>query len=47
MQPGDVFETFADIDDLGRDIGFAPKVDIQQGLKAFVAWYLEHAKSPY
>jgi UDP-glucuronate 4-epimerase len=39
MQPGDVKETIADISDTTRDFGFHPKTDIEEGLKAFVAWY--------
>jgi UDP-glucuronate 4-epimerase len=39
MQPGDVRETFADIDDLRTDIGFEPKTTVQEGVKRFVAWY--------
>jgi UDP-glucuronate 4-epimerase len=39
MQPGDVMETFADIDDLVRDVGFAPKTSIEDGIRLFVAWY--------
>lgn len=39
MQPGDMFETYADIEDLTAAVGFAPVVDINQGLKLFVDWY--------
>jgi UDP-glucuronate 4-epimerase len=39
MQPGDVYETFADVDDLKNDIGFKPQTDIKDGLKNFVDWY--------
>jgi UDP-glucuronate 4-epimerase len=39
MQPGDVKETFADITDARRDLGFSPKTPIEEGLKRFVAWY--------
>ena len=39
MQPGDVYETFADVDDLIRDVSFKPKTDIAKGLKEFVKWY--------
>jgi UDP-glucuronate 4-epimerase len=42
MQPGDVMETFADIGDLARDAGFAPQTSIEDGIKAFVAWYRAH-----
>jgi UDP-glucuronate 4-epimerase len=42
MQPGDVMETFADIDDLARDVGFAPQTPIEDGIRSFVAWYRDH-----
>jgi UDP-glucuronate 4-epimerase len=42
MQPGDVMETFADIDDLARDVGFKPQTSIEDGIRAFVAWYRDH-----
>jgi UDP-glucuronate 4-epimerase len=39
MQPGDVPETFADVDDLIREIGFRPETPIEVGLRNFVQWY--------
>jgi UDP-glucuronate 4-epimerase len=39
LQPGDVERTYADIDALARDTGFAPKVPLEEGLRRFVAWY--------
>ncbi|RMF01306.1 MAG: NAD-dependent epimerase/dehydratase family protein, partial [Alphaproteobacteria bacterium] len=42
MQPGDVPETFADIDDLARDIGYRPKVGIEEGIARFIAWYRDY-----
>ena len=39
MQPGDVQETFADIDDLTRDFGFHPKTSIREGIAKFIEWY--------
>ena len=39
MQPGDVPETYADIDDLMKDTGFKPKTSLDVGLKHFVDWY--------
>jgi UDP-glucuronate 4-epimerase len=44
MQPGDVVETFADIGELTRDVGFAPQTPIEDGLRAFVNWYRGHYK---
>lgn len=42
MQPGDVPATFADIDDLEKDIGFRPRTSIEEGVNRFVAWYREY-----
>lgn len=42
MQPGDVLETYADIDDLTRLTGFRPKIKIDEGLEKFVKWYKEY-----
>ena len=39
MQPGDVPATFADVDDLERDVGFRPNTPIEVGIKNFVVWY--------
>ncbi|HEV8069629.1 MAG TPA: NAD-dependent epimerase [Planctomycetaceae bacterium] len=39
MQPGDVPETYADIDDLIRDVGFRPSTPIEIGVERFVCWY--------
>ncbi|MCS7227604.1 MAG: NAD-dependent epimerase [Endomicrobia bacterium] len=44
IQPGDVPETFADIDDLIKDIGFRPSTPIEVGIKNFVDWYIEYHK---
>ena len=42
MQPGDVPATYADIDDLMRDVGFRPSTPIEEGIKRFVAWYRKY-----
>jgi UDP-glucuronate 4-epimerase len=39
MQPGDVPATFADVDDLMRDVGFRPSTPVDVGVPRFVAWY--------
>jgi UDP-glucuronate 4-epimerase len=39
MQPGDVAETCADVDDLMREVGFRPATPIEEGVRRFVAWY--------
>ena len=44
MQPGDVLETFADVEDLMRDTGFAPSTPIEHGVHNFVTWYRDHYK---
>jgi UDP-glucuronate 4-epimerase len=42
MQPGDVPATFADVDDLIRDVGFKPSTPIAEGIARFIAWYKEY-----
>ena len=44
MQNGDVPETYANIDDLERDIGFKPQTSIEVGIKQFVDWYRSYYK---
>jgi len=44
MQPGDVLATFADIDDLIRDVGFKPTTPIEDGIFEFVKWYKGYYK---
>lgn len=39
LQPGDVPETFADVDDLMEDTGFKPVTTIEEGISRFVDWY--------
>ena len=39
MQPGDVPATYADIDDLMRDVGFRPSTPITDGIVRFIEWY--------
>jgi UDP-glucuronate 4-epimerase len=41
MQPGDVVATYADVDDLARDVDFAPSTPIEIGVERFVRWYWE------
>ncbi len=41
LQPGDVPATYADVDDLMRDVGFSPSTPIEEGIERFVAWYRE------
>lgn len=42
MQPGDVEETWADVSDLARDVGFRPETPIEEGICRFVAWYRDY-----
>jgi UDP-glucuronate 4-epimerase len=42
IQPGDVPATYADVDDLRRDVGFAPSTPIELGVKRFVEWYRQY-----
>jgi UDP-glucuronate 4-epimerase len=44
MQPGDVPATYADIEDLARDIGFRPSTTIEDGIKRFAGWYRDYHK---
>lgn len=42
LQPGDVPETFADIEAISRDLGFAPRTSIDEGVPRFVDWYRDY-----
>jgi UDP-glucuronate 4-epimerase len=44
MQPGDVPATFADVDDLVRDVDFKPATSIEDGIARFVEWYRDYHK---
>ena len=44
LQPGDVQDTFADIDDLIKDFNYKPKMPFKKGVKNFVEWYKEFYK---
>lgn len=41
MQPGDVYQTYADVDDLMRDFNFKPNTSLEEGLAKFAKWYKE------
>jgi len=41
MQPGDVYQTFADVDALARDFDFKPSTPLEEGLSKFAKWYKE------
>ena len=40
MQPGDVYETYADISRAQKKLNYSPKTDLKTGLKQFIDWYL-------
>ena len=42
MQPGDVPETCADVDDLMREVGFRPVTSIEDGVGKFITWYRQY-----
>ena len=45
MQPGDVRDTYAEIEAAQRDLGFKPQVDLEQGIELFVGWYRDYLRS--
>jgi UDP-glucuronate 4-epimerase len=44
LQPGDVPDTYADVDDLIRDVDYCPDTPIEEGIANFVEWYREYYK---
>ena len=42
MQPGDVPETEADVTDLVENLGYKPETKVQDGISAFIKWYLSY-----
>ena len=42
MQPGDVVATYANVDDLKRDVGFEPKTELATGIANWAAWYRKY-----
>jgi UDP-glucuronate 4-epimerase len=42
LQPGDVPDTYADVDDLVKEFNYKPSMSINQGVKNFVDWYREY-----
>ncbi|NLK78747.1 MAG: NAD-dependent epimerase [Clostridiales bacterium] len=44
MQPGDVYQTYADVTDLIEDFDFKPSTPIEEGLQKFAEWYREYYK---
>jgi len=42
LQPGDVPDTYADVEALVADVGYKPNTTIEQGIERFVAWYKDY-----
>ena len=42
MQPGDVPDTYADVEALRRDTGYAPSTPVEEGVAKFVGWYRDY-----
>jgi UDP-glucuronate 4-epimerase len=42
LQPGDVPNTCANIDDLIEEFGYKPSISVEQGVENFVRWYQEY-----
>jgi len=42
LQPGDVPDTYADVQDLVRDVGYKPDMSVEEGVANFVAWYRDY-----
>ena len=40
IQPGDIPETFADVDELVDEFGYKPEISVKNGIQSFVDWYL-------
>lgn len=45
MQQGDVPATYADVEALTKDVGYAPKTPIEEGIARFVTWYKDYYKA--
>ena len=41
-QPGDILDTWADVEALARDVGYRPQTALEEGVKQFVEWYLAY-----
>lgn len=42
LQSGDVLQTYADIDDLIKDVGYKPSTSIEEGIRKFIDWYKDY-----
>lgn len=44
LQPGDVLDTYADVDDLVKEFDYKPSMSVKQGVKNFADWYMKYNK---
>ena len=44
LQPGDVIETYADVEDLIQNFGYKPSTSIEEGVENFINWYINYYK---
>jgi len=44
LQPGDVPATYANVDDLVKDVDYKPTMKVEEGIKNFVDWYKDYFK---
>ena len=42
LQPGDVLDTYADVDDLVKEFDYKPSMGVKQGILKFIKWYKEY-----
>ena len=42
LQPGDVPDTYADVSELERDVGYRPATSVEDGVQRFVDWYRDY-----
>ena len=42
LQPGDVVDTFADVEALVEDVGYRPSVPVKEGIDRFIRWFKEY-----
>jgi len=42
LQAGDVPDTWADVEDLVRDVGYRPATPVEEGVKRFVDWFMQY-----
>lgn len=47
LQPGDVLNTCAEASDLAQATGFQPRIELDEGLGRFVAWFRDYYPTAY